>query len=568
MFTQSFLLPKDSDASTQIANQSKVLAGVETAQLASMSVAYGLMTVFLPVWIPLVAMACDLFCDLFCINMMPGLDPMQQPMRYRMVLLSIFIMEIAYSLPCLVIWQNNHEFAKAAAVALLLMTLFQLCSVRSLHLPFGIAGWLAVSMTTLFGNGYYWLEHQNVQGFLISSLAILAAMFFTMGVMRSNHDLHQEISKRGVAADAANHAKGRFMAQMSHELRTPLNAILGMGEAELAQNPDSETKARMATLVSSTRGLAVILDDILEMTALDEAALKIRPVAIVPAEIIATVSDLFRTMADKAGLILQVEIDEALQETAMLDPNRLRQCLSNLLSNALKYTSRGGVHVTAVMTAHRALQIDIVDTGPGISAPDSEALFTPFERGNATQQGSGLGLAISRSLARQMDGDLQFLPADQPNSLGAHFRLTLPMPPATPQADVGVAVPKVDVKGKRILVVDDIATNRLVACTHLRLLNALPEEAASGAEALTSIAKNPPDLVLLDLNMPELSGIETLKQIRTLMLERSLPVLAMTAYCSAADRRNYLAAGLDGVISKPLTSASLALALAQHFPKH
>jgi signal transduction histidine kinase/CheY-like chemotaxis protein len=566
MRAYGFLVPTDPDAPIQIENQRKVLTGIEPFHLASMSVAYGLMALFLPAWIPLIAMGCDLLCEMIGLRLMIGLDPRQQPTRYRMVLLTVIMMELSYALPCVAIWQNDDMFAKATAVALLLMTLFQLCSMRSLHLPFGIAGWLAVSVTTLLGNGFYWFESHNWPGFLVSSLGIIAAMIFTMGVMRSNHVLHQEISKRGVAADAANHAKGRFMAQMSHELRTPLNAILGMGEAELAQTNDAETKARMAVLVSSTRGLAAILDDILEMTALDEAALQIRPVAMVPAGVILTVADLFRAMADQSGLMVRVSIDAALHNTVLMDPNRLRQCLSNLLSNALKYTKTGGVQVTAKISDRGVLQLDIIDTGAGIPPQDRDKLFTPFQRGRAAQQGSGLGLAISRGLARQMGGDLLYLPTDQPHATGAHFRLILPMQAVTDDMVQQTQPPQVDAKGKRILVVDDIATNRLVACTYLRMLEAIPEEAASGAEALAAIAQNPPDLILLDMNMPQLSGLETLAQIRRLCGARVLPVLAMTADASVADRDRYLAAGLDGIIAKPLTPETVALGLAAHMP--
>lgn len=567
MCAHAFLIPTDPDAPIQIENQRKILAGMELSHLASMSVAYGLMALFLPAWVPLVAMFCDISCEMIGLWLMQGLVPKAQPNRYRAVLSTVFLMEIAYAAPCVVIWQSDHNFAKATAVALLLMTLFQLCSTRALHLPFGVSGWLAVSIISLCGNGFYWFEIHDWGGFIVSTLGIVAAMIFTMSVMRSSHSLHQEINKRGTEANAANHAKGRFMAQMSHELRTPLNAILGMGEAELAQSKDAETKARMATLVSSAKSLAVILDDILEMTALDEAALQIRPIPTAPAEVIGAVTDLFRAMADRSGLLMQVEIDQALLKPVMMDPNRLRQCLSNLLSNALKYTERGGVRVAAGVSPLGTLQLDIVDTGTGIALQARDTLFTPFQRGNAAQQGSGLGLAISRGLARQMGGDLLYLPSDAPTRGGAHFRLILPMPPVAADLAVKTDLPQVDARGKRILVVDDIATNRLVACTYLRLLDALPEEAASGAEAVVAIAKNPPDLVLLDMNMPLLSGLETLAQIRGLHVAQGLPILAMTADASTADRLRYLAAGLDGVIAKPLTSESVALALAAHMPR-
>jgi CheY-like chemotaxis protein len=245
----------------------------------------------------------------------------------------------------------------------------------------------------------------------------------------------------------------------------------------------------------------------------------------------------------------------------MIDPHRLRQCLSNLLSNALKYTDAGRISVTASTGAEGALVLDVVDTGPGISAQVRDQIFQPFHRGTDQQTGSGLGLAISRGFARQMGGDLVL----RPSADGAHFQLCLPMA-APPTSRVAPVAPSaLDLSGRRILVVDDIATNRMVACAYVQFFGAFTDQAVTGAEALQAIDAHRPDLVLLDLHMPGLSGFETLAKIRA-MAGPALPVLAMTADVSPQMRQRLQGAGMDGFLAKPLTAENVAAALAQHLP--
>lgn len=565
------------DAAAQISTQLQMLTAVEPTRLLSTSVAFGLMALFLPPWLVLAALGVDMALEGLNFQLLRGLNPTTQPRRYLAAMATVFLTETSYTLCCVLIWQQDTEFAKAAAAGLLSMTLFQLSTVRAIHLPFGIAGLTAVALTALIGNGFFWLEQQNWIGFAASTIAFLAAFLYGLGAMRSNNALHLEISSRGIRADAANRAKGRFLAQMSHELRTPLNAIVGMGEAELLHAPSPGTQGRMHTLVDSAMDLAAILDDILQMAAIDENKLPLRPVVARPKEVIEATVALFQPVFAKAGLWLRLEfipqrlpggrLAPDLPETAEFDPQRLRQCLSNLLSNALKFTETGGATVLvsyreqplrrAGEAAGGHLQIDVADTGRGIPAHERDLLFQPFQRGAGAHSGSGLGLAISRSIAVQMQGDLEHLPSQS----GALFRLSVLIRPAALPAP---APPNtLNLAGQRILVVDDIATNRLVAATYLRGMQVRVDEVESGNAALQSISAHRPDLVLLDLHMPGLSGIETLAAIRALPGPH-LPVVAMTADASAADRALYMSAGLDGYLTKPLTMEALRLGLAKH----
>lgn len=565
------------DAAAQISSQLQLLTRLEPARLLSTTVAFGLMALFLPPWMALMALGADMALEGIGFVLMRDLDPIRQLRRYYGVLASVFLTETSFVLCCVLIWQQDAAYAKAAAVGLLSMTMFQLSTARSIHIPFGAAGMMAATLTALIGNGYFWLERQDVMGFAASTVALMAAVAYGVGAIRSNHDLHLEISSRGLKADAANRAKGLFLAQMSHELRTPLNAIVGMGEAELAQATTAATQERMKTLVGSALDLAAILDDILQMAAIEESQLPLRPVIAKPKEAIEATVALFQPVFAKAGLWLRLEFSTLrlpdgrlapdLPANAEFDPQRLRQCLSNLLSNALKFTETGGVTLVvsyreqplrrADQALHGKLQIDVSDTGVGIPAHERDIIFQPFQRGAGAMAGSGLGLAISRNIAQQMQGDLEHLPT----SIGALFRLSVMIIPVQTPA----AVPAVlaDLTGRRILVVDDIATNRLVAATYLRSMSALVDEAVSGAAAMRVIVAQRPDLVLLDLHMPGLSGIETLAAIRALPGPH-LPVLAMTADASANNKELYLAAGLDGYLTKPLTMEALRQGLANH----
>ncbi len=571
------LLMPGPDAAAQISTQLQMLTAVEPTRLLSTSIAFGLMALFLPPWLVLAALGADMALEGLNFQLLRALDPTTQPRRYLAAVATVFLTEASYTLCCMLIWQQDVLFAKGAAVGLLCMTLLQLSTVRAIHLPFGVIGAAAVAMVAFGGNTYYWINVQSWQGFAASTLALSAGAAYTMGAMLSNHALHREISCRGVKADAANRAKGRFLAQMSHELRTPLNAIVGMGEAELLHAPSPATQARMHTLVDSAMDLAAILDDILQMAAIEENQLPLRPVIARPKEVIEATVALFQPVFAKAGLWLRLEFTAPrlpdgrlapdLPETAEFDPQRLRQCLSNLLSNALKFTESGGATVWVSyreQPLHRAgkamgglLQIDVVDTGRGIPAHERDLLFQPFQRGAGAHSGSGLGLAISRSIAQQMQGDLEHLPSQS----GALFRLSVMIRPAESPARLREST--LNLAGQRILVVDDIATNRLVAATYLRGMQVRVDEVESGTAALQSITAQRPDLVLLDLHMPGLSGIETLAAIRALPGPH-LPVVAMTADASAADRALYLSAGLDGYLTKPLTMEALRLGIAKH----
>ena len=228
----------------------------------------------------------------------------------------------------------------------------------------------------------------------------------------------------------------------------------------------------------------------------------IRPAPCDPAAEIRAAAALYLPLYQAQGLGLQLALSPDLPNRAVLDAQRLRQCLSNLFSNALKHTKTGGVTLSARPGAEGQIEILVADTGPGIAPDLANRIFEPFQRGASDQPGSGLGLSITRALARSMAGDLVLLPSEQ----GARFRLTLSYGREDPAPSAGPAPAPTRTAAARVLIVDDIATNRLVARTHLRLLGLETDEATSGSEALEMIRTSPPDMVFLDMNMPGLDG--------------------------------------------------------------
>lgn len=548
----------------EIARQERVLADVETVRILLTIFAYLVAAIYVDLALCLAFAAVDTAAEWGGLRLIRNLNPARQPWRYLAAHGSVIVAEACFAIPAAMIWQMGDPFARAMTVGMVAITLLQLIAVRCIHLPFAITGWATVLVISLVSNAWLWLGADAWQGLLVSSAVALATGLFTLQIMVANHAMHDDIARERSAAMAADRAKSLFLAQMSHELRTPLNAIIGMGSIEMAQSSSADTRARMATLVQSARGLSTILDDILDVAAAGEGRLALRPADLdLRAEIAVTVA-LFRPLAEAQGLEIEMVHEPGLPERARFDGHRLRQCLSNILSNAVKHTEAGRIRVR-VQAVSGLAAVTISDTGPGIPPSVAARLFEPFRQGPDARGGTGLGLAISRQIARAMGGDLVLMPQVR----GARFRLTFRLDPASqaglPQ-DADSAAGAGGLAGMQVLVVDDIATNRLVAASFLRHLGAVPVEAANAREALARIAAASPDAVLLDMNMPEIDGIETFRRIcqdAALRGEPRPPVVAMTADATEAHRRAYLGAGLDDYLAKPLDPEALLAVLSR-----
>lgn len=541
--------------------QRNILNGEAKARFLASALGYGVCAIYLPIGLIVLLAILNLGAEILSDTLLrnPG-AVIASPRRHAIVLASTFTLEVCFVLPPALMWHLDDPFVKALAVGMAAGTMMHIATVRAIHLPMGLSGAAAIWSIVLTTNALYWVPAGDWTALAVSTVCALAGLGYFLSAMLSNHSLHRETATSWAEAMAANSAKSRFLAQMSHELRTPLNAILGMGHAELARHTDPVSRSHLGLLVESAAGLGVLLDDILDMAAVQEGRLPIRVEQINPRTILSGTVALFRPQAEAGGLRLDLVLDPDLPGAARTDGRRLRQCVSNILSNALKYTDRGSVRLTARMMGDGLLCVDVEDSGRGVPEDQREAIFEPFHRLAGPQTGTGLGLTISRTLARRMGGDLVLLPSPR----GARFRLTLPLAAADLPTAIDTSRP-LSLRGHVILVVDDIASNRLVAATYLRQFGAEVIEADSGASALCRVAANRPSAVLLDMNMPGMGGIVTLGRLRD-MPGAHLPVIAMTADATEDHRLGYLAAGLDGYVSKPLSPDRLAEALRPHLP--
>lgn len=540
----------------ELARQYRIIRGEFLPRLILVALAYGLCSLFIPPTLAAALFCVEVIGEIVSQRLLRGLDPARQPGRHLAYLATLVPMEAAIISAAGMVWLQDDPYAKAIAIGIVMGSLLHLTSVRSIHLPLGIVGLVTAGAVVLGFNSWHWLSLDNWIGLGLSTLTVLITLGYTATAMISNNRLHRAGVEAAAAARASNVAKGRFLAQISHELRTPLNAVIGLGEIEAA-SASGPSRQRLRTIVTSARDLAVMLDDAVDYSALTEGRVAItpRPVA-VRAELSANLL-VFELQARNQGRELVVTVERDVPMHLLIDSQRVRQCLGNLVSNALKHSSRGPVSVTVRYMRSR-LVIDVADQGRGIPEALHEKVFEPFYRGSSETPGVGLGLAISRAVARQMSGDLVILPTAQ----GTTMRLTV----LAPEAE---AVPQqrrvADLRDCTILVVDDIATNRLVAGQLLTAIGARFIEAASGPEALQRLEQGGVDAVLLDLMMPGMDGAETLQHIRARHGQR-IPVIAMTADVLAVREDEALRAALDGFLPKPILPEALREALARVMP--
>ena len=536
----------------ELGRQYRMLRGEFAVRMIFVALGYAVCALYVSPAIMAALFLVELGGELISQRLLRRLDPVKSPARYRAFLLSLIPMEASLIAAAGLVWMQDDAYAKSIAIGIVMGALLHLCSVRSIHLALGAIGMATVAAVVLTFNTVHWVSLGNWTGLAISTVTALVALSYATIAMVSNNRLHRAGAEAAAAARAANVAKGRFLAQISHELRTPLNAVIGLGEIEAAAATGA-SRQRLRTVVTSARDLAVMLDDAVDYSALTEGRVAItpRPVA-VRAELSANLL-IFELQARKQGRDLMVTVEKDVPAVLMIDSQRVRQCLGNLIGNALKHSTRGAVTVT-LRHAKGRLMIDVADQGKGIAPALEEKVFEPFFRGSTETPGVGLGLSISRAVARQMAGDLVLLPSAQ----GATFRLTV----HAPEAEAVVEAPgPADFRDTTVLVVDDIATNRLVATQLLLASGARVVEASSGPEALAQLADGGIDAVLLDLMMPGMDGTETLRLLRKTH-GRRVAVVAMTADVLAIHRDDGLREALDGFLPKPILPEALRETLA------
>ena len=364
-------------------------------------------------------------------------------------------------------------------------------------------------------------------------------------------------------AQAANETKSLFLANMSHELRTPMNGVVAMADLLMTSDLSAWQRDCVDTMRSGSDALLAVIDDILDFSKIEAGRLEIERVTVDLRRVVDSVTTLIAPQAASTGLSFEQRIDEALPRLLVGDPGRLRQVLINLLGNAVKFTQEGGVSLTVSVLEgdeeSTRIRVAVRDTGIGISPEDQERLFAPFSQGDASTTrrfgGTGLGLAISSQLVELMGGELQVQSA-----LGEGatfwFELTLPAAPTTAipvteEADGPLVGVRSDA---RLLVAEDNPINRRVVEALLDHLGVSAMTVADGRSAVEAIGRERFDLVLMDVQMPELDGFAAIRATREAEAGtgRHTPIVALTAHAMRGDRERCLAAGADDYVAKPL----------------
>lgn len=376
-------------------------------------------------------------------------------------------------------------------------------------------------------------------------------------------------------AEAASQSKSAFLASMSHEIRTPLNGILGMAQVLSAREMSAEQKELVDVIADSGKTLNALLNDVLDISKIEAGKLEINPADGDIRHSLKRIQKLFSANAEEKGLDFVLDIDPAIPSRCTFDGLRVRQCVSNLVSNALKFTSEGEVRIEAKLMqngGYSRIAITVSDTGIGIPEDAYTRLFGAFEQADAstTKQfgGTGLGLAISRKLARLMGGDIT---VKSEEGKGAAFTFTFQpedIEEAVAPSAAGPADPEevafTGLNGRHVLVVDDNIVNRQVAGLLLGGKGVTVEEACNGVEALEMLEAGNYDAVLLDIHMPVMDGPATIEAIRASHEPwHDIPVLALTADAMSGDRQKYLDLGMTGYVSKPISGDDLEQALLQ-----
>jgi signal transduction histidine kinase/ActR/RegA family two-component response regulator len=390
-----------------------------------------------------------------------------------------------------------------------------------------------------------------------------------------NHELSQLADRLAAETDKANaasRAKSEFLATMSHEIRTPLNGVLGMAQALGADELTSDQRDKLTTILDCGETLTVLLNDILDHSKIEAGKMEIAPVDTDLRLVLQRAVSLSAPRAREKGIDLLLERDAPGPDWFCLDRVRVQQCITNLISNAIKFTSAGAVTVrygaqASDCDAH-IIRVSVQDTGIGMDAATQLRLFNAFTQadGSTTRRfgGTGLGLAITRRLARMMGGDIQIVSEPgRGSTFVATFAATAVAPRriAAPQAATDAAPPVTGVT-LRILLVDDNVINRQVARLFLAGLRADIVEAANGAEALEKLAGRAFDLVLLDVHMPVMDGCETIRRIRASHEAwRALPVIALTADAMEGDRERFVGMGMTDYLPKPIDRRALLNAI-------